>query len=122
MSRSATGASMPSPMHALFVEAMRDKRQIVCTYQGHRREICPILVGRTGLTEKALVYQFAGSTSQGPIRKPDWKCFVLSEVADATLRDGPWIAGTSHSSAQHCMKMVEYDVNPDSPYHPAFHL
>jgi len=38
------------------------------------------------------------------------------------LRDGPWHAGGSHSTAQHCMKMVEYDVNPQSPYNPAFRL
>jgi hypothetical protein len=113
---------MPSAVHALFLEAMRDQRPVACTYQGHIREICPIMLGRTGLEEKALVFQFGGATSQGPIRKPDWKCFKLDEVRDARLIEGRWRAGSEHSAAQHCMKMVEYDVNPDSPYNPAFQL
>ena len=114
---------MPSATHDLFLRAMRERRQIVCVYQGHRREVCPILLGRTGLEEKSLVFQFGGSTSDGPISPPGyWKCFRLRDVRDATLRDGSWHAGDGHSTAQHCMKMVEYDVNPLSPYHPAFRL
>jgi hypothetical protein len=113
---------MPSAVHALLLEAMREQRPVACTYQGYAREICPIMLGRTGLEEKALVFQFGGTTSQGPIGKPDWKCFKLAEISDARLIDGHWHAGTEHSAAQHCMKMVEYDVNPDSPYSPAFRL
>ena len=101
---------------------MRERRPVACTYQGHVREICPILLGRTGLEEKALVFQFGGSTSKGRITKPDWKCFFLDEVSDVLPMDGRWHAGTEHSAAQHCMKMVEYDVNPNSPYNPAFKL
>jgi hypothetical protein len=114
---------VPSAAHALFLAAMRERRQIVCRYQGHRREICPILLGRTGLEEKALVFQFGGSTSAGPVSPPGaWKCFRLAEVRDIALRDGPWHDGARHSASQSCMKMVEYDVNPDSPYAPAFRL
>jgi hypothetical protein len=113
---------MPSAVHSLFLEAMREQRPIACTYQGHIREICPIMLGRTGLEEKALVFQFGGSTSKGRITQPDWKCFFLDEVSDAVLKDGRWHAGTEHSQSQHCMKMVEYDVNPNSPYNPAFKL
>ncbi len=114
---------MASATYELFLSAMREKQQVVCVYQGFRREICPILLGRTGLSEKALVFQFGGTTSKGAIPPPgDWKCFVIDEVKNAVLRDGPWHAGSSHSAAQHCMKMVEYDVNPDSPYDPIFRL
>jgi hypothetical protein len=80
------------------------------------------MLGRTSLEEKALVFQFGGSTSQGPIGKPDWKCLKLAEVRDARLATGRWHAGSEHSEAQSCMKMVEYDVNPASPYNPAFKL
>ena len=114
---------MPSATYTLFLRAMREKKQISCVYQGHRRELCPILLGRTGLEEKSLVYQFGGNTSEGPIPPPgDWKCLRLAEIRDPVLRDGAWHAGNSHSSAQVCMKMVEYDVNPDSPYDPPFQL
>jgi hypothetical protein len=114
---------MPSATYNLFLQAMREKKQVTCVYQGYRREICPILLGRTSLEEKSLAFQFGGDTSDGPIPQPgDWKCFKLAEVRNASLRDGPWHAGASHSAAQTCMKMVEYDVNPDSPYNPAFKL
>ena len=114
---------MPSGTYELFLRAMRERKQLTCVYQGYRREICPILLGRTGLEEKSLVFQFGGETSKGPIpRLGDWKCFNLAEVRSAVLRDGPWHAGSNHSTASHCMKMVEYDVNPDSPYDPTFRL
>jgi hypothetical protein len=114
---------VPSPTYALFLAAMRGTKQIVCTYQGHEREICPILLGRTGLEEKALVFQFGGTGSSGPIGAPGaWKCLRLTDVRNTVLRDGPWHSGGQHSAAQSCMKMVEYDVNPDSPYQPAFRL
>jgi hypothetical protein len=113
---------MPSATHALLLQAMRERRPVACTYQGHPREICPVMLGRTSLEEKALVFQFGGSTSKGRITKPDWKCFFLDEVRDAVLIDGRWRSGSEHSEAQHCVKMVEYDVNPSSPYNPAFKL
>jgi hypothetical protein len=56
---------MPSAIYELLLEAMRGRKQVTCTYQGHRRELCPILLGRTGPQEKSLVFQFAGSTSKG---------------------------------------------------------
>src|SRR5690348_11672878 len=111
---------MPSATHALLLKAMREERPVACTYQGHRREICPVMLGRDGLTEKALVYQFGGATSRGPVTKPDWKCFKLNEVEDGHLIDRRWHSGSQHSEAQHCMKMVEYDINPNSKYSPAF--
>ncbi|MBN9305038.1 MAG: hypothetical protein BGO82_09975 [Devosia sp. 67-54] len=114
---------MPSATYELFLAAMRGRRQIVCLYQGHRRELCPILLGRTGLEEKCLAYQFGGDTSAGRLPAAgEWKCLKLRDVRDAVLRDGPWRSGAAHSTAQTCMKMVEYDVNPASPYHPVFRL
>ena len=49
-------------------------------------------------------------------------CLRLAGVENIRLRDGPWHAGAAHSTDQTCMKMVEYDVNPLSPYHPVFRL
>jgi hypothetical protein len=106
-----------------MLDAMRRRKQVVCVYQGHVREVCPVILGRTGLEEKALDFQFGGRTSEGPVTAPgQWKCLRLSLVEGATLRPGPWHAGTAHSTDEVCMKMVEYDVNPDSPYNPVFRL
>jgi hypothetical protein len=112
---------VPSSVYELFVRAMAERKQIVCTYGGLHREVCPIILGwaKDGV-EAALTYQFAGTTSdpKGLPRGGDWKCMHLRNVRDAGLRDGPWHAGNSHSTANTCVKIVDLDVNPDSPYNP----
>jgi hypothetical protein len=105
--------TMPSPTYELFAEAMRERKQVLCSYDGHPRELCPIILGHTGGEEIALVYQFAGASKS---RVPDWKCMHLANARGVKLRDGPWRAGSSHRRAQSCVEIVDLDVNPDSPY------
>ena len=109
---------MPSRTYTLFEEAMIGLKQVVCMYEGHSRELCPVILGHSQGHEKALVFQFAG---RGRSRLPpggQWKCLWLSKVADVQLRDGRWIAGSRHSRKQSCVEAVDLDVNPDSPYEP----
>jgi hypothetical protein len=105
-----------SATYKLFHQAIVDRKQILCTYQGKRREVCPIILGHTNGEEKALVYQVGGASSRSLTGAANWRCFFLSEVKLASLRDGPWAAGDSHSTSQTCVDEVEYDVNPNSPY------
>ena len=108
-----------SAIYQLFYRAMAERRQVVCMYQGHPRALCPIILGHTDGREKSLVYQFAGGSSQGPGAAKGWKCLTLSEVGNAELIDGPWHGGDGpHGTAQSCVKVVDIDVNPDSPYDP----
>jgi hypothetical protein len=113
---------MPSATYELFREAMAGRKQIVCTYQGYRREVCPVILGHSGGEEKALTYQFAGESSSKLPPGGNWRCLTLSMVSDVELRDGPWITGGSHSASQSCVEVVDFDVNPDSPYSPAGRL
>jgi len=108
---------MPSPTYELFAKAMVARRPVVCTYQGHPRAICPIILGHTEGAEKALTWQFEGSGSGGPVRGR-WKCLSLAEVSNAEIVDGPWRSDREHSQRQSCVKDVDLDVNPDSPYEP----
>jgi hypothetical protein len=108
---------MRSANYELFAEAMAVRKPVVCMYQGHPRAICPIILGHTDGAEKALTYQYEGSGSRGPVRG-QWKCLTLSEVRDAEIIDGPWRSGDRHSQSQSCVKDVDLDVNPDSPYDP----
>jgi hypothetical protein len=107
---------MPSSTYRLFAQAMAERKQVVCTYQGYRRELCPIILGHTGGEERALTYQFAGESRSK--RLPEWKCLQLARVSEVELRDGPWRAGSSHRQRQACVADVEFDVNPSSPYNP----
>ena len=47
-----------------------------------------------------------------------WRCLELAKVTRAELADGPWRSGEGHSQPQGCVKDVDLDVNPDSPYDP----
>jgi nucleotidyltransferase substrate binding protein (TIGR01987 family) len=108
----------PSLAYRLFEQAMAERKQIVCVYDGCRRELCPIILGHTQGEEKALTYQFAGESKSRLPPGGQWKCFWLSGVSDVQLRDGPWHGGSRHSQTQTCVEVVDLDVNPDSPYDP----
>ena len=54
---------MTSPAYRLFRQAIIEKKQVACVYKGHRRELCPHIIGHTGGEEKVLAFQFAGETS-----------------------------------------------------------
>jgi hypothetical protein len=109
---------MPSRTYALFEQAMRLRQQIVCTYTGYTRELCPIVLGHSQGQEKALTFQFGGRSKSGLPRGGEWRCLFLSKVGSVQLRDGPWYAGSRHSQPQGCVAIVDLDVNPQSPYDP----
>ncbi|MGD9914077.1 MAG: hypothetical protein AB7S80_08345 [Rhizobiaceae bacterium] len=108
----------PSATYQLFEAAMRERRPVVCVYHGHRRAVCPAVLGHSDGVETALVFQYAGGSSGGVVTG-DWKCLKLAGVDAAELIDGIWQAGGGdHTSAQTCVKDVDLDVNPASPFGP----
>jgi hypothetical protein len=70
-----------------------------------------LIVGRKAGEQRALVFQFGGRSSQRLPPGGDWKCFVLSKVCGAKLRDGPWFEGGVHRTEQTCIDEVDLDVN-----------
>ena len=109
---------MPSATYELFAEAMAGRKQILCIYDGHPRELCPVVLGHRQGEEVALVFQFGGRSSKGLPPGGQWKCLRLSKASAVKLREGPWHAGASHRQAQACVEIVDLDVNPSSPYEP----
>jgi hypothetical protein len=101
---------------------MRERKQIVCLYGGHRREACPAILGFTRKAEKALVFQFGGDSGSGLPPGGEWRCLSLAGVTVLELREGPWHAPSDNGPEQTCVADVEYDVNPASPYNPRFPL
>lgn len=110
--------AMPSTTYHQIAEAMRKRRQVVCVYDGYRREFCPIILGHRNGEEVALVYQFAGASKSGLPADGQWKCLRLVKMKDVQLRAGRWYAGPQHRRAQSCVEDVDLDVNPASPYRP----
>jgi hypothetical protein len=113
-----TRSRPPSSAYKLFEQAMTGRKQILCTYNGRLRELCPIILGHSQGQEKALTYQFGGQSEKGLPPGGQWRCLWLSKVRDIRLRDGPWHAGESHNQPQGCVEVVDLDGNPASPYNP----
>jgi predicted DNA-binding transcriptional regulator YafY len=101
---------MSSRTYEIFHQAVLNKQQIVCTYHGYRREICPHTLGHTKGAEQALSFQFAGQSKSGLPPEGEWRCMRLAEVYDAQLRDGPWRTAPDHSRPQTCVKQIDVEV------------
>jgi hypothetical protein len=114
----STFMAAPSDTYRILAYALESRTPLACSYGGHARVICPIILGHSGEEEMALVYQIAGRTSRGRLREPQWKCLALARLTDLAPADAPWISGRAHSQPQHCVTAVDYDINPASPYAP----
>jgi hypothetical protein len=102
---------LPGSVYNLFREAILREKQVVCMYNGFYRELCPVIIGHSHGAEKVLAYQFGGDSQKGLPRGGEWRCFDLSDVREAELRDGPWREGVGHASEQTCVKDVDLDIN-----------
>ena len=102
---------MPSATYGLFRSAILTERQVICSYGGRRRELCPHIIGTNKDGEEAvLAWQFGGESSG---KLPQWRCLRLANVRDASARDGRWHEGGSHKSEQSCVANIDLDINID---------
>ena len=100
---------MPSATYAVFRKAILAEKQVVCSYEGRPRELCPHIIGtnRNG-EEVVLAWQFGGESSG---RLPQWRCLRLAGVKDARMRNGSWHVGGSHKTTQSCVSEIDLDIN-----------
>jgi hypothetical protein len=98
-----------SDTYAIVRQAILDKRQIVATYHGHRREMCPHVIGTKNGREQALFFQFAGSSRSGLPPGGEWRCIPLEDLTDVSSRAGRWYtaAGTRR---QTCVDRIDVDA------------
>ena len=101
----------PSDTYALFRAAILNEKQVICSYQGHYRELCPTIIGHKRGEERVLAFQFGGGSSKRLPPGGAWKCLDMSQIEDAKLRDGPWHEGGSHKKPQACIDEVDLDIN-----------
>lgn len=100
---------MPSATSALFRNAILAEQQVICSYHGCYRELCPHIIGTNKIGEEVvLAWQFAGESS-GPL--PQWRCLRLANVRDARARTGRWHEGGSHRTPQRCVSAIDLDIN-----------
>ena len=100
---------MPSATYTLFRNAILAEQQVVCSYEGRHRELCPHIIGINKSGEEVVLgWQFAGASSG---KLPQWRCLRLANIRDARARDGRWHEGGSHKTAQKCVAAIDLDIN-----------
>ena len=100
---------MRSATYTLFRKAILSEQQVICSYEGRHRELCPHIIGTNRRGEEVvLAWQFAGESS-GPL--PQWRCLKLVNVGNARARTGRWHEGGSHRTEQTCVREIHLDIN-----------
>jgi hypothetical protein len=82
-------------------------------YDGLERSFCPHVIGWNFGAELVLVWQYAGSTSRGPILPPgQWKCLLIADMSQLTTTNEPWHAGMPGGTRMptNCVTTVDRQV------------
>jgi hypothetical protein len=102
-------------VYDIIVDAIRTKKQVFATYQGHARELCPHVLGAKNGKHQVLCYQFGGSSSKGPVvtgSAQNWRCLRLDELSDVMSAEGPWHCVSPHTRPQTCIDDIHVEVTP----------
>jgi hypothetical protein len=107
----ATGTQASNRIYQIIRQAILDKDIVVATYHGRIREMCPHVLGTKSGRLQSLMYQFAGSSSNGlePEGSPaNWRCIIVEELQNVSIKksEGQWHTASNYSRPQTC-------VNPD---------
>lgn len=101
-------------VYALIRQAILDKDIIIATYNGHRREFCPHVLGRKNGVAHVLGYQFAGESSSGlePNGSPhNWRCMEVRKLRNVTVQKGNWHSAPNHGQPQSCVDVIDVEVS-----------
>jgi hypothetical protein len=104
---------MSSPNYQTIRNAILNKQQVVATYNGYVREMCPHALGHKNGIEQALFYQFAGDSSKGRITsdsKNNWRCLTIAELKNISVQDGGWHTFENHSRPSKCIDSIDVEV------------
>jgi hypothetical protein len=100
--------------YALIRQAIIDKHQVVATYNGYVREMCPHVIGAAPDGKaQCLFYQFAGGseTGLGADGSPDnWRCLPVANLRNVLVRPGTWHTAPNHSRPQTCVRRIDVQV------------
>lgn len=100
-------------IYNLLRQAILKKQQVIATYNGYYREMCPHALGTKNGKEHCLFYQFDGQSSRGPIipgSDKNWRCIPVSGLTNVSARDGEWHTTYNHSKKQTCIDHVDVEV------------
>lgn len=97
----------------IIADAIRNKKQIVATYNGYYREMCPHVLGYKNGKEQCLFYQFGGTSSSGLSSNPNgnWRCIEISKLQNVDSRIGDWYSFSKHTRPQSCVDTILVEVS-----------
>jgi len=95
--------------YALVRRAVGERLQVQAVYGGHRRRMCPHLIGTRNGEPRALFFQFAGGSGRGLSPGGDWRCLPLAGLSEVSLHSGEWHS-RAHSEPQHCIDEIDLAV------------
>ncbi len=102
-----------SRFYELIWEAINEKKQVIATYRGFRREMCPHVLGSKGGRPQALFYQFGGESSSGLSSDPtqNWRCMYIDELAKVEVVSGEFHTAPNHTRPQTCVDSIDIEVS-----------
>lgn len=98
-------------VYSLIRHAILNKLQVIGTYQGHHREMCPHTLGLKRGKQQALFFQFAGGSSKGLPPGGAWRCIRLEQLENVSVREGEWYTSDDHSVPQNCVDEIDVEVS-----------
>jgi hypothetical protein len=93
--------SLVPDVYELIRAATLGKRQVLATYKGHRRELCPHVLGTKEGRRQALFFQFGGGSWSALPPGGDWRCIPVDGLEDVVVREGPWHTVLTNSNPRH---------------------
>jgi hypothetical protein len=110
---------MSTATYSIVRRAIINKEQVIATYDGHVREMCPHVLGTKDGRPQALFYQFGGFSHSGlgPMGSPDnWRCLPIEGLSDVSTRAGEWhTASIYRRPHQMCVDSVDIVVELYGP-------
>jgi hypothetical protein len=102
-----------SDVYELIRQATLARQQVVATYKGHRRELCPHVLGTKQGRRQALFFQFGGSSSSALPLGGEWRCIPVDALEEVVVQDGPWHTGVEHGLPETCVDEIDVEAPRD---------
>jgi hypothetical protein len=97
--------------YELIRQAILEKKQIVATYKGLRREMCPHVLGTKEGRPQAHFFQFGGESSSPLRSEGGWRCIELQHLEDVQLRDGIWHTADTGGGRTSCVDTIDVEAS-----------
>ena len=104
---------MSSTTYNLIRQAILNKQQVIASYNGYYREMCPHVIGTKNGREQALFYQFGGNSRSGleSTGSPNnWRCIPIEGLENVSVREGKWHSYSRHTRPQRCVDEIDVEV------------